>query len=196
MIMIIKYYLSIVVLLVLLTKQEVYAQETETRNKQEKGFFNITELGYYAGVNDRKTQIDQRTIARSVKDVYTLSLRNITGVFLTNKISLGVGVGLDGFQVKNSDFYNTFQLFGDARYYFKNQDNTWYVYGNLGSAVKIDPVLSKGLSGGGGIGCKFMVSWKSAMIASFGYQEQNIKGPPIIIKNRIPSVAFKVGLLL
>ena len=112
MIMIIKYYLSIVVLLVLLTKQEVYAQETETRNKQEKGFFNITELGYYAGVNDRKTQIDQRTIARSVKDVYTLSLRNITGVFLTNKISLGVGVGLDGFQVKNSDFYNTFQLFG------------------------------------------------------------------------------------
>jgi hypothetical protein len=179
----------------ILISNNLYSQETKARNKQEKGFFNITELGYYFGVNDKKTQIDQRTIARSIKDVYTLSLRNVSGIFLTNKFSLGAGVGLDGFQVKNSDFYNTFQLFGDVRYYFKNQDNTWYVYGNLGSAVKIDPVFSKGLSGGGGIGSKFMIGWKTAMTASFGYQEQNIKGAPIIIKNRIPSVAVKAGIL-
>lgn len=179
----------------IILSNELYSQEDKARNKQEKGFFNITELGYYFGVNDKKTQIDQRTIARSIRDVYTLSFRNVSGIFLTNKFSLGAGVGLDGFQVKNSDFYNTFQLFGDVRYYFKNQDNTWYVYGNLGSAVKIDPVFSEGLSGGGGIGSKVMISWKTAMTANFGYQEQNIKGAPIIIKNRIPSVAFKVGLM-
>jgi hypothetical protein len=40
-----------------------------------------------------------------------------------------------------------------------------------------------------------MIGWKTAMTASFGYQEQNIKGAPIIIKNRIPSVAVKAGIL-
>ncbi len=170
------------------------AQENNPLTKQEKGYFNITELGYYAGLNDRTIQTGPNEFSRTYATVNTISLRNINGLFITNHLSLGVGLGLDGFQIKNGAFYNTFQLFGDVRYYFKNQDNTWYAYGNLGKAVKIDPAFQEGLSGGGGIGIKFMPSWKTAILVSAGYQEQEIKTTPRD-RQRIPSFAFKAGLL-
>jgi hypothetical protein len=170
------------------------AQTDTTVNKQEKGYFNITELGYYYGGNDKTVQLGANSSKTTFDAVNTISLRNINGFFLTNHLSLGVGVGLDGFQVKKGPFFNTFQLFGDVRYYFKNQDATWYAYGNLGKAIKIDPHFEKGLAGGGGIGIKAMVSWKTALLVSFGYQEQEIKSQSTL-RQRIPSVAFKVGLL-
>ncbi len=186
-----KYTFFIGLLLIIISNS--IAQE-KTVNKQEKGYFNITELGYYIGLNDRTVKVGPQFYSRTYKSVHTLSLRTINGFFLTNHLSLGIGIGADGFQIKDGDFYNTFQLFGDLRYYFKNQDNTWYAYGNLGKAIKIDPQFEKGLAGGGGIGIKAMVSWKTALLVSFGYQEQEIKTIPED-RQRIPSVAFKVGLL-
>jgi hypothetical protein len=75
-----------------------------------------------------------------------------------------------------------------------NQDNTWYAYTNLGSAVEIDSGFQKGKLFGLGIGSKFMVGWKTAMVASIGYQEQEIKTIPQDIQ-KIKGISFKVGLM-
>jgi hypothetical protein len=178
----------------ILISNNLYSQETTNINKQEKGFFNITELGYHIGFNSRKRTTSSTSYSLSFKDVGALSLKNICGYFITNHFSLGAGFGAEGFQIKDGDFYNTFQLFGDARYYLKNQDNTWYAYTNLGSAVEIDSGFQKGKLFGLGIGSKFMVGWKTAMVASIGYQEQEIKTIPQDIQ-KIKGISFKVGLM-
>lgn len=178
----------------LFKSQQLFSQSDTILNKQEKGYFNLTEGGYYYGLNDRRTQIGPNSFRSTAATVNAISLRNINGFFVNNHLSLGVGVGLDGFQIKDGDFYNTFQVFGDVRYYFKNAENTWYAYGNLGRAMVIDDGFEKGLSGGGGIGVKFMISYKTVTTLSFGYNEQEIKTNPQD-KQRIPSFAFRVGLL-
>ena len=164
-------------------------------NKQEKGFFNITEAGLFFGGNDRRIQIAPTTFVSTFNDVSVRSLRNITGVFLTNRISLGLGIGLDGIQVKNGPFYNTFVLFADSRYYFKNDYKSWFVYGDIGNAVAIDKGFEKGLMFNIGGGYKFMVSSHTAVNASLGYNEQKIITTPND-KQRIPTIALKIGLML
>jgi len=104
---------SILTLLCLLIGYEgVSAQEI---TKQEKGYFNLTELGYFfAGNRLEAGPAGHRSFRNNA--AHALSLRNINGVFLNNNLSVGVGLGLDGYTF-NADRYhfdNTFLLFGDA----------------------------------------------------------------------------------
>lgn len=180
--------------LLLFFKNALYAQKDIVINKQEKGYFNLTEAGYYSGLSSKTIQTGPNSTRSTSQTLYALSLRNINGYFLNNHLSLGLGLGADGFQIEDGGFYNTFQIFGDVRYYFKNAKSTWFVYGNLGRAVVIDDGFQKGLSGGGGIGLKFMISNKTGLTTSFGYNEQEIKTVPQI-KERLPAFAFRLGLL-
>lgn len=187
----IKFFLTI---LLIISIKKVQAQPDTILNKQEKGFFNLIEGGYLYGLNERTIRLTPNSISSITDVVNVVSLRNISGFFLTNHLSFGIGVGADGYQVKDGGFYNTFQIFGDVRYYFKNQESTWYLFGNLGRAIAIDDGFEEGLSGGGGIGKKIMISYKTGLTASFGYNEQEIKTVPQV-KQRIPTFAFRVGLL-
>lgn len=170
-----------------------HAQEL---TKQEKGYFNVTELGLYYGNNS--LQIDNASGGyNSYNDgAYALSLRTINGVFITDKVSLGIGVGLENYTLTESNTNsNLFQLFGDARYYFKNEASTFFAYGQLGPSLAISDRFEKGTMYNLGIGYKFKVSDKTAMNGSFGFIDQYIKTNPNLRQNRYYGIALKVGVM-
>lgn len=179
----------------LLTAHLIHAQ---TITKQEKGYFNLTEVGYTGGNHTYDIQVSPGKYDGGTSGAYSLSLRNINGVFLTNKIAVGAGLGLENYTDNDSYFTsnNLFQLFLDVRYYFKNQNNTFFAYGDAGGGLKIADNFRKGEMFNLGFGYKFKVAPKAGMIGSLGYSDQTIKSDPAITKNRYYGLAVKVGLLL
>ncbi|MET3114621.1 hypothetical protein AAKU52_002356 [Pedobacter sp. CG_S7] len=164
--------------------------------KQERGYFNLTELGYFLG-NNSIIQTKAGGSGKNVNGAHALSLRNINGLFVNNNLSLGIGVGLDGYTFNNDRYHfdNTFLLFGDARYYLKNEMNTFFGYGDLGQSVAIDDNIQKGLFYNLGMGYKFKVAPTAAMNGSIGYNHQNINHTSSI-KENYSSLVIRVGLLL
>lgn len=109
------------------------AARAQEDTKQEKGYFNIIEIGYLDGKNVLKP------VGSSGENHFkfvtnAISIRNINGWFITNKISVGLGIGFDRYKVKNNYYTkdNTFLLFIDSRYYLKNKTNTFFAYGLYG----------------------------------------------------------------
>jgi len=166
--------------------------------KQEKGYFNITELGYFNVNNTFETQTNPNSFYVVHDGAYAVSLRNINGIFLTNKIAVGIGVGLENYTLKSSSdsYVNTFQLFADARYYFKNSNNTFFAYGDVGGSIAISDNIEKGPMFNFGIGYKLKSSKKTALLGSIGFIDQSIQEEAPVLKNRYYGLAFKVGLLL
>ncbi|MEJ5963299.1 DUF3575 domain-containing protein [Pedobacter immunditicola] len=164
--------------------------------KQEKGYFNLTEVGYFFSRN-----IISQTPAGGAfshkNGAHALSLRNINGFFIGNNLSLGIGVGLDGYTFNGggSRFDNTFLVFSDVRYYLHNEKNTFFGYGDLGSSVSIDDNIAQGLFYNIGMGYKFMVATRTGMNASFGYNHQKINHDSSNLKESYSSLALKVGLM-
>lgn len=173
----------------------LYAQQI---TKQEKGYFNITELGYFMVNNAYESQTGTNSFKVVYDGAYGISLRNINGLFITNKIALGLGVGLENYTHKtdNNNWDNTFQVFFDARYYFKNDENTFFAYGDVGSSVAISDNIGKGPMFNLGIGYKIKSSEKTALVGSVGFIDQTIKEQMPVLRNRYYGFAFKVGLLL
>lgn len=184
-------YLIKITVAILFVFNIAQAQES---TKKAKGFFNITEVGFFYGGNDRRVQIGPKAFQSTFDEAKVYSLRNISGWFLNQHLSFGLGVGADGIQIKPSPFYNTFLLFVDGRYYFNEEDESFFTYSDIGSAVAIDQSFQKGLMWNIGGGYKFMVAEKTVITASLGYNEQYIK-TTTTDKQRIPSVAFKVGIM-
>ena len=176
----------------LLILGSINAQEI---TKQEKGYFNLTEVGYFSGNQLLKLK---NGLGASVLpyDAYGLSLRTINGVFVNNHLSLGVGLGIDNYSLvkTNFNFDNTFLLFADVRYYLKNVKNTFFAYTDFGSSLAVNNYFEQGLMFGAGAGYKFMIAKRTALNASLGYNEQYVN----LNKNeanRYATVAFKVGFL-
>jgi|GEM_PF-1780333 len=165
---------------------------------QEKGYFNLTEFGFYTGNNTSMIEITPDKYGGGTDGAYSFSLRNINGLFLTEKISVGAGIGLENYtHTENSANNNMFLLFLDARYYFKNQENTFFAYGDAGGSIKIADHFSKGPMYNLGIGYKFKISPKMGMTGSLGYNDQVIKhDEDAVIKDRYYGFALRVGLLL
>ena len=172
----------------------VAAQEV---NKQEKGYFNLTEIGYLNGKNTRSLA-GATNPSVFTNDTYALSIRNINGVFLSPTFSIGAGLGLDGYTFSNNSdrFTNTFLVFADARYYLKDQARTFFVYGDFGASVAIDDNIAKGPMVSAGAGYKLMLAKRSAISASIGLVKQSITGERNVSSNKFSSLAFRIGLLL
>lgn len=169
-----------------------FAAKSQEITKQEKGYFNLTEIGYFAG----KRTIETSNYGSGSYNTHTFSLRNINGWFVTNQISVGLGVGADGYNANGGSGYNnTFLIFLDGRYYFKNEANTFFVYGDIGRSVAIDDNIEKGTMVNAGAGYKFKIAKRTAMTASVGYVSQGIDKEQGITKNQFNSAAFKIGFL-
>ncbi|MGN7989577.1 hypothetical protein ACTJKC_19670 [Pedobacter sp. 22226] len=166
--------------------------------KQEKGYFNLTEFGYHIVNHIYEAKVEPNRYVGATSGSYALSLRNINGVFLTNNISIGAGIGLENY-TDNNNYYlsnNLFQLFLDVRYYFKNQNKTFFAYGNAGTGLKVDNNFRKGAMFNLGSGYKFKVGPKAGILVSLGYSDQTIRINPSMTKKRYYGIAAKVGLLL
>jgi hypothetical protein len=123
---------TLLLLLALLCILVSHAQESR------KGLFNLTRIGY-----SNITYVDQsiftpgrgETVTTLSNDgAYAVSLNNITGYFITNHLSLGIGFGLDGVHNPNG---NTLPVFLDLRGYIGKDEGSLYSYFNVGP--HIDP---------------------------------------------------------
>jgi len=180
---------SIALLLILLITQHVVAQE----NAKSKGsYFNITEFGYHMGAQRYEINAQGDTFDNFAQ---ALSFRTINGIFLTEKFSVGVGLGLEGYKIPYSSFFHktALQVFGDARYYLKNEKNTPFAYADFGHSIRINDNFLKGINMGAGVGYKFSLRGKTALQTSLGYSQQNSKTGEA--NERYPTGTFKVGFL-
>ncbi|HMI04492.1 MAG TPA: hypothetical protein VK541_18525 [Pedobacter sp.] len=176
----------ITLLLITFITQRVMAQE----NARSKGsYFNITEFGYHMGTQRWKYSPQGGNFAQ------VLSLRTINGIFLTEKFSVGVGLALEGYKIPNAGFFHesAFQIFGDARYYLKNEKNTPFAYADFGHSIQINDNFLKGINMGAGVGYKFSLGGKTAFQTSLGYSQQNNKAR--FYNERYPTGTLKFGFL-
>ena len=189
-----KPFLTLLILITLGT-----ALSAQKITKQEKGYFNLTELGYHAADSFVKETIFSGNEDPS-NPGWGISVKNINGIFVNANLSLGIGIGLDAYSFKNgnSDAYREFTtmpIFGDVRYYLKNKANAFFAYGDLGSSVAISDSFSRGLLYNLGIGYKFKVIPHLGMTASacYNFQAINDNYSP---DRQIRSLILKLGILL
>ena len=174
----------------LLLSSQLFAQDQthKKRTKQEKGYFNVTEIGGFFG-NTKVSYLD----IRDTSPVNVRSLRTINGLFINPKLSLGIGIGLDGIETKYYGFHNTFNISADARYYLKTANDGIFFYGNIGPSIEIDDNFVKGLMANVGVGHKLTIGSSFVIVPSIGYYQQHFeKG---IFKFNNQAIAFKIGFL-
>lgn len=137
------------------------------KNKESK-FYNITEIGYGHGVG--KMNFKDVNLKIQNESSY-FRIRTQFGYFFSEKISLGLGVGLDGYH----DYtFNTAPLFVDMRYYFKSQPQTFFVFSNLGYAIPLDNNFEQGIMGGVSLGRKISTR-KLILLPSIGVNVQQLQ---------------------
>jgi len=147
-----------------------YAQEEKQKDiYKNKGYFNITKITYYK-VNKASLEYPYDFIGQDVRGsgANAKSLQTINGYFITPKFSTGIGVGLESFSSPN---YNTFPVFLDLRYYFDNNYNSLYIFGDIGATLKLGDEFKKGFLLNGGVGYKFFVNSTktTAFVADIGF---------------------------
>lgn len=99
-----------------------------------------------------------------------LSLNAIGGYYLIPELSLGLGFGLDGFHNPTA---NTFPIYGDLRYYVKDEGDTWYGLLNYGKNLKLNDSFKKGELIRIGVGYKFFIG-KVCWVADMHYGQYDI----------------------
>ena len=183
-----KHLTTLVIAIFLLTSNLVaQVNPKPIKTKQEKGYFSILEMGYFLGTSYLSDPNNDRSSPLNVR-----SLRTVNGIFLNPNLSLGIGIGVDGNDTKRFGFFNTFLVYADARYYLKNNVDGWFLYSDLGSAVKIDNSFEKGLFLNMGGGYKFNVG-KVILVPSLGYNQQNFGIYNTDYRNS--SLALKIGFM-
>lgn len=95
---------------------DIYYPKSEvTKYPVEISYFNISDIGLLAG-------------KREEKEKYSLSFNLVNGIQIDNRISLGLGMGIEFMDI------NLIPLFGDLRWY-ANKGNTQFFIGFQGGYV-------------------------------------------------------------
>lgn len=159
--------MKIFVLFVVLffTHTSIYSQVSDPL--KNKRFFNITKLSYIdvknATFDEFIPQKGNTSTNINTNDAICYSLQTISGYFLNPHLSVGIGIGLDGYHKPD---FNTMPLFLDIRGYFVDNRNTAFAFLDIGTLLDAGPLYRKGTMAEIGIGYKFFASSKIAMIAS------------------------------
>ena len=158
--------------LLLLLSEPAFSQKSDPfRNKR---FFNITKFSYIDLQNAKLETWNSSTGTTatdlSVDHARVYSLQTIAGYFLNPYLSVGAGIGLDGY---HEPTFNTMPFFIDVRGYFVNNKSSVFAFLDYGALIKAGPLYRKGLMLEVGIGYKFFASSHIAMVGSIS---GNFKG--------------------
>lgn len=174
--------------------------QNEGSPTNNKGVFNITELGYNRGLG----HINYSDGIKVKNSGYVGRFRTIFGYFVNPKFSLGIGAGLDGY---HNPSYNTFPLLVDARYYFKIGDLSPFINVDIGYSLKLGAPFEEGIYSGVGVGYKFLQDKKINLLINTGIDFHQIKDARLIAINYpyqyetirstvvLTSIFFKFGIL-
>lgn len=161
----------------------LHAQENQEVNEvvkdamHNKGFFNLTKISY-----TKITSLEQDLIVPGVGGVTNdlgtggtsaFALQTINGYFLSPYISLGIGVGLEGFI---SPTINTFPAYADVRVYLENDFSSPFIFANYGALLKMGDEFRRGNMFAIGAGYKFFVGKekKTALVTDLSFSGRNI----------------------
>lgn len=140
--------------------------------KKNQGVFNITEIGYLPGSGN--IDYDSYSVTN---DARTYRLRSIFGYFINPYLSLGIGIGLDGYHEPD---HNTMPLFFECRGYLKDQRNTLYGFADVGKALNANETFTSGLFLNAGAGYKFFLTQRWCINTSLGYNFQQMQNVDMV----------------
>lgn len=142
---------------------------------QDKKITFKIEAGYLAGIG----QINYGDVLQFKNTSSAVRLRVGSSYFLTNRSSLGITFGLDGY---GDPVNNTAPLIVEARHYLPLNKKLLSIGLGLGGSLKLSQEFEKGLYFSSSIG--YVVNTKRGnWIPSLGYNLQQIADPEILILN-------------
>lgn len=112
---------------------------------RNNGLFLIFQLGYNKGVG--KINLKETMSARN--SGYMVSARATTGYFLNPKTSLGLSLGLDGYDEPN---FNLLPVSVNLRYFFKPDRKSIFFDADLGYSLRLSESFKSGILGGLSLG--------------------------------------------
>ena len=186
--------------IILLCCFELAFSQDVSSSTNNRGIFNITELGYSRGFG----RINYSDGIKVKNGGYVGRFRTIFGYFIDPKFSIGIGAGLDGY---HNPTYNTFPVLVDARYYFKTGDLSPFINVDIGYSLKLGDPFEEGIYSGVGIGYKFLQGKKINFLINTGIDFHQIKDARLLVINypyqyetirstvTLTSIFFKFGLL-
>lgn len=162
----------------LLNAQETEeAQEIPKDPMHNKGFFNLTKISY-TKITDMHEDLFVPGVGELKNDLDTggtnaFALQTINGYFLSPYISLGVGVGLEGFI---SPTLNTFPAYADLRVYLENDYSSPFIFANYGALLKIGDEFRRGNMFAIGAGYKFFAGKekRTALVTDLSFSARNL----------------------
>jgi len=158
---------------------QVVNETTKTKDEyRNKGYFNITKIGYVA-IHNLKREIfipgeGNFYSEPDASDAYAWSLQTINGYFISPFFSLGIGVGLDGY---HKPTYNTLPVFIDLRAYLSDEEDSFYAFLDIGPTLRIDgdnSQLRKGILFNIGLGCKYNISNGLYLISDLFFSHKTV----------------------
>lgn len=163
---------------------------------KNEGLFAIVKTGFGVPLNvEWQDGIETTKIGNSKSSLYFLDV--IGGYYLIPELSLGIGVGLEGFHNPSS---NTFPLYGDIRYYSEVEGNSWYASLSYGRNLELNNTFRKGELIRLGLGYKFFtgkVCWLADM--HYGQYDVSLDGERIRKTQHSYSyrqtLGFSIGLM-
>lgn len=161
----------------------LHAQENEEPQEipkdamHNKGFFNLTKISY-TKITNLEEDLSVAGVGDITNDLETdgtnaFALQTINGYFLSPYISLGVGVGLEGFI---SPTINTFPAYADVRVYLENDYSSPFIFADYGTLLKIGDEFRRGNMFAVGAGYKFFVGKekRTSLITDLSFSGRNI----------------------
>ncbi len=147
-----------------------------TDPKKNKGYFNITKIGY---ITNYKLKRD--IFIEGADGIYSelesershaWSLQTINGYFLSPNFSLGVVIGFDSYP-----HFSTLPVLLDVRAYLSKKKNSVYSFLNIGPSLRLggeNSALRKGMVFNIGIGYKYKVGKKLFLVSDIGFYHKTI----------------------
>lgn len=185
------------------------AQEIEDIDKvtddpmHNKGFFNLTKISYtkITGLEQEVALVGGGDVTNDLETsgTHAFALQTINGYFLSPYISLGVGVGLEGFI---SPTLNTFPVYADLRAYLENDFSSPFIFVNYGTLLKAGDEFKKGNMFAVGAGYKFAVGKekRTALVTDLSFSGRNISRTDDALKDSddklaIRGISLSVGVI-
>ncbi len=164
-----------------------YAQDLKQRDSfKNEGLFGIVKAGFGVPLSVERQNGDSSTEDSGSKSS-VFSLNAIGGYYIIPELSVGLGFGLDGLHNPSA---NTFPIYGDVRYYVKQEGNTWYGLLNYGRNLKLSDGFKKGELIRLGIGYKFFTG-KTCWVADMHYGQYDVSLDGVAIRKTQHSYSYK-----
>ncbi|MCU0419037.1 MAG: hypothetical protein MUC38_05205 [Cyclobacteriaceae bacterium] len=157
----------------------------QRESQQDTKFYNITEIGYGTGIG--KLTFD-RINAKVGYQGRFFRLRTQLGYRVSERLGMGLGFGLDGYQEPGA---NTAPAFIDVRYRLSAKPNAFFLSSNVGYSLHIGQEFERGTLLHLSLGKRVNLG-RLRLAPSIGIQTQQIKRAGyFVIDNSTGLVSFE-----